>query len=289
MDKKYIPYLFVLPSTLVLVIFYLFPLISMGALSFTDWNMAGMNFSFVGLKNYETLLADAIFWKVVKNTFYYTFWYVLWVVVLSLPLAIWLNKNTLIHKIAQAALFSPHIVALVSVSLIFMFMMDPDIGMFNQILGVFGIEPVGWLSNGDIAMNSLVLVSVWKSLGYYTLIFLAALQSIPKDIYEAAKMDRANWMRTFTKITIPNIMPTIFFVIIINIINAVQVFETINIMTEGGPANATKTLVYFIYEDGFKFFNVGRASAAGMILFVILVVFTFFYFRVMAKRVQYGK
>ena len=149
------------------------------------------------------------------------------------------------------------------------------------------IRKVGWLTDPKIALYSLILVTVWKGVGYYTVIVVAALASIPKDLYEAAALDNANWWRTFTKITIPAIAPTIYFIVIINIINAIQTFETINIMTQGGPVNSTTTIVYYIYEEGFKNFDIGSASAAGMILLVILMVLTYFYFRLLGRKVQY--
>ena len=134
---------------------------------------------------------------------------------------------------------------------------------------------------------SLIIVSVWKSVGYYTLIFIAGLQSIPEDIYEAAALDNTSKLRKLFKITIPMLSPTIFFVGITSIISSFKVFETINIMTQGGPANASNTLVYYIYEYGFKFFRIGHASAAGVILLIVISIFTFIYFRLMSKRVFY--
>lgn len=286
--RKITPYLLILPSVLVFMLFWILPLIAMGYLSFTDWNMVSPEIPFVGLSNYKTILSSSAFWEVIRNTLYYTFFFVLFITILALPLAMWLNSNSRIHKVAQAAVFSPHIISLVSVSLIFMFMMEPRLGLFNQILGAIGLEPIGWLTDPNHALNSLIFVSVWKSLGYYTLIFVAALGSIPDELYEAAELDNANGWRKFTKITIPNLAPTIFFVVIINIINAVQVFETVSIMTEGGPANSTKTLVYYIYEQGFQFFNLGQASAAGMILLIILVIATFLYFKFLGNRSTLG-
>lgn len=286
-NKNLTPYILVLPSLLVFLIFWILPLVSMGALSFTQWNMVSPEIPFVGLDNYQQILRSSAFWQVVKNTLYYTFFFVFFVTAISLPLALWLNKNTKTHKLAQASIFSPHIISLVSVSLIFMSLMEPQ-GIFNSILQGLGMEPIGWLQDPKYALNSLILVSVWKSLGYYTLIFIAALGSIPGELYEAADLDNASGWRKFTKITIPNIAPTLFFVILINIINGIQVFETINIMTAGGPANSTKTVVYYIYEQGFQFFNLGHASAAGMILLVILMIITFFYFRLLGNKMTLG-
>lgn len=289
MSQKLKPYLLLAPALSVFVVFYIMPTFFMGILSFSKWNMVSKDIPWVGMTNYVRLLTDASFLQTIKNTFVYTGGYVLLVVLVSLPLAVWLNKNTVIHKIAQAAVFSPHIVSLVSVSMVFMYMMDPRYGLFNYLLSLVHIPPVGWLNDAKWALLSLVLVSFWKTVGYYTLILVAALSSIPKELYEAAELDNANVWRRFSRITLPNIAPTIYFVVIINIINAVQVFETINIMTQGGPANATMTLVYYIYQQGFIHFNIGQASAAGMILLLILLVLTYFYFNILAKRIQYQK
>ena len=281
------PYLLILPSMLVFILFFILPLLFMGVLSFSSWNLISPEIPWVGFDNYKSILQDPFFHDTMKNTFLYTIVYVVAIVCLSIPLGVWLNKNTLIHRIAQAAVFSPHIISLVSVAMIWMFMMDPVNGVLNFILSLFGLEGAGWLTDPKIALYSLILVTVWKGVGYYTVIVVAALASIPKDLYEAAALDNANWWRTFTKITIPAIAPTIYFIVIINIINAIQTFETINIMTQGGPVNSTTTIVYYIYEEGFMNFDIGSASAAGMILLVILMVLTYFYFRLLGRKVQY--
>lgn len=281
------PYLLISPAMLVFVLFFILPLGFMGVLSFSNWNMLSPEIPWVGFDNYIALLKDAFFLETMKNTFVYTTIYVIAIVVISIPLAVWLNKNTWIHRVAQAAVFSPHIISLVSVAMIWMFIMDPMNGILNFIMSIVGIEEIGWLTDPDIALYSLILVTVWKGVGYYTLILIAALASIPKDIYEAAALDNASWWRTFMKITIPAISPTIYFVVIINIINALQTFETINIMTQGGPVNSTTTFVYYIYEEGFMNFDLGSASAAGMILLVILMVLTYFYFRLLGRKVHY--
>lgn len=284
---KVTPYLLILPAMIVFILFFILPLLFMGVLSFSSWNLISPEIPWVGFDNYKALLQDPMFHDTLQNTFVYTMIYVVAIVGISIPLGVWLNKNTVIHRIAQAAVFSPHIISLVSVAMIWMFMMDPVNGILNFILSLFGAEAVGWLTDPKIALYSLIIVTVWKGVGYYTVIVVAALASIPKDLYEAAALDNANWWRTFTKITIPAIAPTIYFIIIINIINAIQTFETINIMTQGGPVNSTTTIVYYIYEEGFKNFDIGSASAAGMILLVILMVLTYFYFRLLGRKVQY--
>jgi sn-glycerol 3-phosphate transport system permease protein len=284
---KLTPYLLILPSMLVFLLFFLLPLVFMGILSFSKWNLISPEIPWVGFDNYKAIIQDPYFHDTLKNTFIYTAIYVVAIVGISVPLGVWLNKNTFIHRAAQAAVFSPHIISLVSVAMIWMFMMDPMNGVLNYLLNLFGADGIGWLTDPKIALYALILVTVWKGVGYYTVIVVAALASIPKDLYEAAALDNASPWRTFTKITIPAIAPTIYFIVIINIINAIQTFETINIMTQGGPVNATTTIVYYIYEEGFKNFDIGSASAAGMILLVILMVVTYFYFRLLGRKVQY--
>jgi sn-glycerol 3-phosphate transport system permease protein len=165
--------------------------------------------------------------------------------------------------------------------------MDPEYGLLNWIIGLFGFGPLQWLSHPGTSLVSLVIVAVWKGLGYNTLVFIAGLQSIPGDIYEAAALDESKPWTTFAKLTLPMLSPTIFFLVIINLIGSFQVFETIAIMTQGGPVNSTNTLVYYIYENGFRFFKIGYASAAGVILLVIVGALTIVYFRLLARRVHY--
>lgn len=281
------PYVFIFPAMLIFIIFSIYPLIYMGYLSFHDWNFISPEKPFVGLDNYIHIFSDSNFYEIIWNTLEYAFWTVALIVGISVPIAVWINNKGWMYRFTQGAIFSPHIVSLVSVSMIWMWIMDVDYGLLNWVLSLFGIEAVEWLSNPDVALYSLVFVSVWKSIGFYTLIIIASLQSIPKDIYEAASLDKASKMKIFMKITLPMLTPTIFFISIIALINSVQVFETVDIMTGGGPVNSTTTLVYYIYREGFVHFNLGNASAAGMVLLGILLVLTVIYFKVLSKRVHY--
>ncbi|MBS4190611.1 sugar ABC transporter permease [Bacillus sp. FJAT-49705] len=281
------PYIFIAPAILVFSVFYIYPLMYMGYLSFHSWNFISVEKPFVGLDNYIRIFSDPIFYETVWNTLKYAFFTVALIVIIAIPLAIWLNQKGRIFTAAQGAVFSPHIISLVSVSMIWMWIMDVDYGLLNWIVSLFGVKSVGWLTNPNVAMYSLIFVSVWKSLGYYTLIIIAALQSIPKDLYEAAAIDKASKWRVFSKITFPMLTPTIFFISIIALINSIQVFETIDIMTGGGPINSTTTLVYYIYEEGFNNFHLGTASAAGMVLLFILMLLTILYFKVLSNRVHY--
>lgn len=286
--KKIFPYLALAPAMLVFIFFFFIPIIYTLFLSVHDWNFISTTMNFIGLENFQNLVGDARFLEVLSNTSLYTFFTVFFTIIIALMLALVLNnRKGLIESFTQSAIFTPHIISLVSVSMLWLWLMDDTYGLLNQIIQFFGAQPIGWLTDRNVVIFSLVLVSVWKSVGYYTLIFLAGLQSIPNSIYEAAELDNAPFHRTLTKITLPMLSPTIFFVGITSIISCFKVFETISIMTQGGPANASNTIVYYIYEYGFKFFKIGHASAAGVILLLVISVFTLIYFKFMSKRVFY--
>lgn len=285
--NKFTPYIMILPAMLVFFLFFIIPIVYMIYLSFHDWNFISPDMNFIGGRNFVNLYGDQRFQQVISNTVAYTVGTVFLTILIALLIALWLNKNGVLHSFAQSSIFSPHIISLVSVSMLWMWLMDDDYGFINQALNTFGISSVGWLTDSKIVIISLIIVSVWKSVGYYTLIFIAGLQSIPKDIYEAAELDNTNRFRKFFKITLPMLSPTIFFVGITSVISSFKVFETINIMTQGGPANASNTLVYYIYEYGFRFFKIGQASAAGVVLLGIISISTFLYFKLMSNRVFY--
>lgn len=286
--KKIFPYLALLPAMSVFVVFFFIPIVYMIYLSLHDWNFVSPTMNFIGTQNFVNLSQDQRFLQVLSNTSVYTFCTVFFTITLALTIALVLNRQKgLMESFTQSAIFSPHIISLVSVSMLWLWLMDNNYGLLNQIINLFGGESVGWLTNRQVVIYSLVLVSAWKSVGYYTLIFLAGLQSIPKEIYEAADLDNTGTFRRLTKLTLPMLSPTMFFVGITSIIACFKVFETISIMTQGEPANASNTIVYYIYEYGFSFFKIGYASAAGVILLIIISVFTVIYFKFMAKRVFY--
>lgn len=281
------PYAMIFPAILIFCLFFIYPIGYMIYLSFHDWNFVSPVKDFVGTSNFSYLLSDRDFREVISNSFIYTFFTVFLTISLSLLLALWLNRGGAVYSFMQASIFSPHIISLVSVSMLWMWIMDADYGLLNWFLNLIGMESVMWLTSPDYALTSLILVAVWKGIGFNTLVFIAGLQSIPKDLYEAAELDHTPPWRRFLKITVPMLSPTLFFLTIIGVINSFQVFETINLMTAGGPINSTNTFVYYIYQHGFQFFKIGYASAAGVILLVILSVLTVVYFKVLSKRVHY--
>lgn len=286
-SAKWRPYLFVAPAIIVFLVFFIQPIFYMIYLSFHDWNFISPNKTFVGLGNFKNLLADPTFLEVIRNTLMYTLFTVLLSISLALLMSIWLNNQGWMYSFVQGAVFSPHIISLVSVAMLWMWIMDADYGLLNWILSLVGLEKVPWLTDPNTALPSLIIIAVWKNIGYFTLIIIAGLQSIPKHLYEAAALDRTPPWRRFVKITFPMLSPSLFFLTIIGILDSIKVFETISIITKGGPLNSTNTLVYYIYENGFIFFNIGYASAAGVILLVILSILTLLYFKVLSKKVHY--
>lgn len=287
MMQKAQPYLMILPSLIVFGLFFLYPIGYLVQLSLHDWNFISPEMNFIGFENFAQLFRDTEFREVLLNTSVYTVASVSVTTILSIFIALWLNKQGWFYTFLQGAIFSPHVISLVSIALLWMWMMEPDYGLLNWALNLFGLNGIQWLNAPETSLFSLIVVAVWKGLGFNTLIFIAGLQSIPKSVYEAADLDDATRFSRFREITLPMLSPTIFFLVIINLIGSFQVFETISIMTQGGPINSTNMIVYYIYEYGFQYFKIGYASAAGVLLLIIISVFTAIYFWLLSRRVHY--
>lgn len=284
--RKALPYLLVAPSLGIFSLFVIYPILYMIYLSFFKWNLIGDKV-FIGLQNFTNMFTNQEFWQVLGNSFQYMILNMVLTISLALLLAVYLKKDTVINRFLQSAVFTPYIISLVSVSFIWMWLMDSDYGLLNYVVSLFKMAPVGWLDDPKIAMYSLVLVSVWKGLGYTTIVLVSAMHAIPKYLYEAASLDRASKFKVFWKITFPMLSPTLFFLTLMNIIGSFKVFETVNIMTAGGPMNSTNTIVYNIYQYGFSFYKIGYASALGVVLMLIIGICTIFYFKALEKRVHY--
>lgn len=280
------PYIMIAPALLIFIIFVVFPLFYMIYVSFFDWNMIG-DMDFIGFDNYIKMFKSADFRQILLNTFKYMLMYVPPTIILSMLIAVYLKKNTRINRFIQGVVFMPSIVSLVSISFIWIWIMNSDTGLFNYILNLFGIDSIGWLTDSKYAMFSLVLVNVWKSLGYYVLIFLTGLQSIPGNLYEAAAIDRSKGPTTFMKITLPMLSPTLFFCTLTCLISAFKTFESVSIMTGGGPGNSTNVLTYYIYQQGFMYYKTGYASAMGVVMMILIGIMTIIYFGVLQKKVHY--
>lgn len=281
------PYFLVAPAMLAFLIFSIYPIFKMLQLSFFDWNMISPTKTFIGLENYQKLFHDEDFMQTLLNTVIFTVFASLGDVVLGLLLASYLKKRSKFMSLMQSVLFTPYIVSLASVALLWMWIMNPDYGLLNAVLNLFGVSGINWLGDPKYAMMSIIIISIWKNVGYDTLILIAALQSVPKDLYEAAALDRTSRWRQLTKITLPMISPSVFFLMIVEVIGSFNVFETIQILTRGGPQNSTNTIVFSLYQYGFKFYKIGYASTIGVVLLLIISVFTVIYFLLLSKKVHY--
>lgn len=285
--SKLYPYLLIMPAMVVLTVFFVYPMFYLCYLSFTNWNLIKANKKFIGFKNYINLINDNEFLQSLLNTLIYTVSVVAVVMVVSLLLAVWFNKSTRFNIFGQLAIFTPHIISLVSISMVWLWLMDPGTGLLNYVLEFFGLPGSTWLQNSKTALMSLIIVASWQAIGYYTLIILSSLQSIPAEIYEAADLDNTSKIKRFFCITLPMISPQLFFLLVVMTIGTFKAFDTVRIMTGGGPNNSTNMLVYYIYDNAFINLKLGYASAAGVVLLIISAITTFIYFKVLSKKVHY--
>ena len=282
------PYLMVGPAMILLMIFVFYPLVNLVYLSFFDYKLISEP-KFIGLKNYELLFfIKPDFFQALRNTGVYTLVVVFFSLLLAILFAMLLESNSRINRFLQKSMFTPYLISAVSCAYIWSWIYDADSGILNAMLSLFGLPLSRWLNDADIALFCVAAVAVWKSLGYYLIIVLASIKAIPSEILEAAALDNTPAIRKFFKITLPMISPQLFFLLITITISSFKVFDMINVMTGGGPGNATNVLVTYIYEYAFKMnAKVGYASAAGTVLLVILMILTYFYFRVLSKKIYY--
>ncbi|MDD6789428.1 MAG: sugar ABC transporter permease [Lachnospira sp.] len=287
--EKIKPYLYIAPAFVGIGLFTIYPVIKALIWSFQKVNQLDTSKTkWVGMKNYSYLLSNGAFQKTLLNTFIYTGATLAIIMTCALILAFWLNKSQgHLTMFTQGAAFMPHVISSVSIALVFSMMMNPSFGLFNKVLTAVGLPASPWLTSSSTAMPSVVGVASWKAIGYYCLIIIGALQSISASIYEAASLDNAGAGVTLRKITIPMISPQLFFVMITMTIGSFKVFDTVRLLTDGGPNNATSVLVYYIYKQVFWESNIGRACAAGIVLLVLVGVLTVIYFRLLSKRVHY--
>jgi len=280
-------FLFLLPNLIGFILFMLIPTLGSFIMGFSDWNLLTSP-SLVGLANFKEVLVDDLFWKTAGNTAYYVFVKVPLNLFLSLLLAILLNRQIHGRDIFRVITFLPMVCSSIAIGLIWRPLMESsEQGLLNHLMSWFHLGPFPWINSVEWAMPSLIIVGIWKELGYFMVIFLAGLQGISKTYYEAAEIDGAGPVRVFTHITFPLISPTTFFVFITSIIGSFQIFDLSTALTKGGPANATNTMVMYIYQAGFRFFRMGYASALAVMLFIIIFAFTLIQDRASKKWVHY--
>ncbi len=269
---------FILPNFVGFALLTLVPVLTLFYMSFTAWNVFGKA-PWVGLDNYARLLDDKSFRTALLNTLYYAVVHIPLTLVAALALAILLNRKMRGVAFFRTVAFFPYITSIVAIAVVWNLLFSPKYGPINQLLGLVGISPgPGWTTSADWAMPAVMIVGTWREMGYYMLLFLAGLQTVPAELYEAARVDGATAWQRFWNVTIPCLRPTTFFVTVMLTIGSFKVFDLILVMTNGGPGQATLVLSQYVYQKGFVEFQFGYASAIAVVLFLLCIVVTIFQF-----------
>ncbi len=279
--------LFVLPALIPLFIFWIYPILRSVWLSFTDWDFMTPDYNFIWFKNYTSLLKDSRFYEALWNTLVFTAGTLFPTIIGGLGLALLLRRNFKGSGVFKFVLFSPWITPTVAISIVWTWIFREDGGLANQVLGLFGLPALKWISSSDTAMLSVIIVTVWKSLGYAMIFYLSALEKVPEELYEASALDGAKPWRQFLDMTLPGISPTTFFLVIITMVNSLQAYDQIQILTQGGPSGSTRTLLYMYYQLGFQEFKMGQATATAVIMIIITVILSLAQFTASKKWVHY--
>jgi multiple sugar transport system permease protein len=276
--------LFLSPALISIFVFFFIPVITAFIISFTDFDIYSLgdysNITFIGLRNYQRLLYDELFWVALKNTFFFVILAGPLSIAVSLFSAILLNSKLVKFKgLFRLSYFIPVVTTLVAVAIVWRFIYHPKFGIINYVISFIGINPIDWLGDPDWAMPAIVIMAVWKNFGYNMIIFLAGLQNIPSHLYEAAVMEGANTWQQFKSITLPMLAPTTLFVGLITMIGFFQLFAEPYIMTQGGPLNSTLSIVQYMYQEGFRWWNMGYSAAIAFVLFFIIFIGTIIQFK----------
>lgn len=284
---KYTPFLFLLPAGVILGVFFFIPFFDSFLLSFQNFDNSLYHPVWVGFENYSQLLLSPVFWQVLWNTFVFMVVAVPVLVILPIIIAVLLSQTLRGITIYRVISYIPVIISIVVAGIAFKWLYSYE-GLLNYFISFFGIPKVEWLTSPDVAIYSVIVLTVWKGLGYYAMIYLAALTTAPKELYEACDIDGASVLRKHLAITIPHLMPTIALVAVISSISAMKVFVEIYVMTQGGPMNSTKTIVYYIYQKAFENLDIGVASACGIILLIITMGLSVFNVKFFENQHQIG-
>jgi multiple sugar transport system permease protein len=285
-EERLVGYGFLVPDVLGLLVFVALPIVGALYVSLHDWNGLGP-LQFVGLDNYRTLMTDGAFIDSLRITVTYVVAFVPSMFVGALGLALLVNQRLRPIAFFRASYFVPVMLSLVVASVIWSFIFDEHTGALNQILAIVGLHGPSWLGSTRWALVSVVIVALWQGVGYNMIIFLAGLQDIPRDFYEAASIDGAGAWSRFWRITLPLLRPSSTFVLVTTFISSFQVFDPVYVLTTGGPANATSATVFYIYENAFKFLRIGYASAMAMVLFLIVLVFSLIQLRFLRDQTNF--
>jgi multiple sugar transport system permease protein len=283
-----IPYAFLAPFLVVFLVFRVYPLLYGLYISFTNARLGRESMAFIGLSNYEKLLDDVRFQTSLINTAYYTIGSTIPILLLPLLLAVLLDRGVALRALLRGAFFFPFTLSVVTVGLTWLWLLDPIVGPLNYYLQRLGVPARSWLGDPSTAMWMIIAASAWWVTGYYLVIYLAGLQDIPRGLYEAAAIDGASGWRTFWSITLPLLRPVLLFVFVTHIIGSFQIFGQVFVLTQGGPGDATRTVVQHLYETAFQnFFHFGSASAMAWVLFAVILGFSLLQFRLLRGHTEY--
>jgi ABC-type sugar transport system permease subunit len=285
-QRDVVPYLFILPNLILFAVFVLGPVVFSFGMSFTKWDALGPP-AFIGLRNYASLLTDDLFSTAVRNTLVYSFGTVIPMMAMALGLALLLDSRIRGRSLFRVAVYLPVVISWVAGALIWRLMFLHPEGIINGLLGVFGIEPQLWTSDPVLALPAIMWMSFWKNLGFFTVIYLAGLQTIPPTIHEAGRIDGADNWQLFWSITLPLLRPTTLFALVIGIIGSFEVFVPVQLMTNGGPGYASMVMVMAIYRSAFELHQMGYASAMAVVLFVAMFAISVLQFKFIGREVEY--
>lgn len=288
MAKEWKALLFTLPAMIPLIVFWLIPLGTIFYLSFTDWDFMSPVKTFVGFENYIYLFSNSAFYQSLGVTLLFCLGSVLPVMAFGLALALLLNRKMKGSVIYRTLLFSPWVTPTVAVSIVWSWIFEPKVGMANTVLRWFGFDGIGWLQDTRWALAGVLIVTIWKLMGWSMVFFLVALQNLPRELLQAGELDGAGSWSKLRYITIPLISPTTFFLFIVQTISALQAYDQINVLTQGGPAGSTRTLLYMYYQSAFESFDIGEASSVAVVLVAICMVLSIASFAISRKTVHYS-
>ena len=280
-------WLLLMPAAIFLIAFTHYPTVATLAHSFFSEGSAIRPSVFVGLENYELMLEDEVFWKVVRNNFWFALGTIPASVALALLMAVWVNGRLPARGLVRMAYFTPTVLPMIAVANIWLFFYTPDIGLVDQVLGIFGAPGHNWLGDPDTVLGCLIVMTIWKESGFFMIFYLAALQSLPPELEEAAKLEGAGRWYFFRRVTFPLLMPTTLFVLINAVINSFKLVDHLFILTKGGPDNASSLLLYYIYEVAFSFFDEAYAATLTVVLLAVLAVIAIGQFVILEKRIHY--
>ena len=279
--------LFILPALIPLSVFWLWPMVKAIFMSFTDWDYMSSTYNMVGTENYRELFSDNMFYDALKNTFVFTLGTLIPTIAGGLAIAMVLKKGIKGSALYKAIIFSPWITPTVAISIVWSWIFEPQYGFANYALQLFNLPKSQWLQSSDTAMIAVIIVTVWKGFGWAMVFYLTALERVPRELYEAAAIDGANSWNKFISITLPLISPTTFFLSIITTINSIQAYDQIQVLTQGGPAGSTRTILYMYYQTAFENFNMGQATAMATVILLIIGVLAGMQFIASKKWVHY--